>query len=134
MKKTTVTQLVDFAKCERLAILKLAKAEPLDAVRRKAVIQGEAVHRQTERAWAVDGRCFVASFAFGPDAVETRDLRRFRDGYLQLRVWGRWSVAVYYLLSPVFVRVARRCPGGLWTSRALARLVWRSIRTKWGDR
>lgn len=118
-KRPSVTQLVDFAKCEKLAILKLDRREELDAVRSGAVKRGESAHRRMERAATVDGRCFVASFAYGPNAKQTQLLRAFRDALLLPSLPGRALVHTYYLISPLAVALLRRAPWG----RRVARLV-----------
>jgi|GEM_PF-1532986 hypothetical protein len=55
-------------------------------------------------ASARDKRCFVATAVYGPTAVETDQLRAFRDRRLMTWGMGRGLVAVYYLLSPLLVR------------------------------
>lgn len=122
-KRPSVTQLVDFAKCEKLAVLKLSQRETLDAGRRDAVNRGTAAHSRLENAVTVDGRCFVASFAFGTDAEQTRFLREFRDSRLLPHALGRAAVRLYYALSPGAVSFLSQVPGG----RRLACIV-----VEWG--
>ncbi len=52
-----------------------------------------------------DARCFIATQVYGGDAQETHFLREWRDRVLMPSLWGRWMVRVYYVLSPVVVRV-----------------------------
>ena len=122
-KRPNVTQLVDFAKCEKLAVLKLSQRETLDAGRRDAINRGTAAHSRMEKAATVDGRCFVASFAFGADAEQTQFLREFRDSRLLPHTLGRAAVRLYYALSPGAVSFLSQVPGG----RRLACIV-----VKWG--
>ena len=119
MRRPTVTQLVDFSKCEKLAILKRSKAEHLDQARQAATMRGEREHARLERQTVVDGRCFVASFAYGPQAWQTQALRHWRDERLLLTVWGRALTRLYYMLSPWAVAALRRCPNGARWARAL---------------
>jgi hypothetical protein len=120
---TTVSQLVDFAKCEKLAILKRTRRETLNEVRQTAVDRGTQAHARFEKQSTVDGRCFVSSFAFGPDAVETMNLRAYRDSVMLRSKWGASLVAMYYLMSPLGVALLRR----LWKGDTLARLAIRLV-------
>lgn len=119
MRRATVTQLVDFAKCEKFGILKLSRAETLNAQRQALVDHGANEHARMERAASVDGRCFVASFAFGVDAPQTQRLRTFRDEKLLCSSVGRCMIRIYYALSPWAVIVLRRHVWGLDIARAL---------------
>ena len=52
-----------------------------------------------------DRRCFVASYALGPDHVVTQQLRVWRDASLRPHWFGRAFIATYYALSPVVIRL-----------------------------
>lgn len=119
MKKVTVTQLVDFAKCEKLGVLKINRAEELGAARQRAVDEGMRSHSRLEHAASVDGRCFVATFAYGADAHQTRILRQFRDARLMPSRGGRALVRVYYAASPWLVAILARVPGGGGCARSV---------------
>ena len=118
-RRPTVTQLVDFSKCEKLGALKLLGKEQLNARRQAATARGDAVHRQRELQTSIDGRCFVASFAFGADAPRVAALRSYRDEVLGASFAGRGVIRVYYALSPLLVAALRLHPKG----RVLARLM-----------
>lgn len=48
------------------------------------------------------GGCYIATSAYGdynhPQVIK---LRRFRDNILEKKLFGRWFIKVYYLLSPI---------------------------------
>jgi diacylglycerol kinase family enzyme len=112
LRRPSVTQLVDFSKCEKLAILKRSRAETLDSTRRAAVERGEREHLRLERQGVVDGRCFVASFAYGSDAEQVHALRAWRDKSLKPTKFGRVAIAIYYAASPWAVRALSKIPKG----------------------
>lgn len=120
---TTVSQLVDFAKCEKLAILKRTKREVLNHARQEAVDRGTQAHARFEKQATVDGRCFVSSFAFGPNSIETGNLRVYRDNVMLQSKWGSVLVQVYYRVSPHGVAIMRR----LWRGEILARFAIRFV-------
>lgn len=126
MKRPSVTQLVDFAKCEKLAILKLSHKEKLGAARQRAVDDGIREHSRFERQAVVDGRCFVASYAYGGDSSQADELRRYRDQVLARHAAGRAFIRSYYAISPLAVAVFRRIPGGRRCARWAvgAALAW----------
>lgn len=126
MKRPSVTQLVDFAKCEKLAILKISHKESLGAQRSRAVEEGIRAHDRLERQTVVDGRCFVASYAYGAGSPETAELRKYRDQRLGKTLAGRVFIQVYYALSPWAVGACRRIPGGKKIALLLvgAALAW----------
>jgi hypothetical protein len=127
MRRPSVTQLVDFAKCEKLATLKISKAEPLNANRRQAVDHGLARHERFERQAVVDGRCFVASFAYGSDSLQAAALRAYRDEVLARSALGRLGIAAYYRLSPMAVGALRQIPQGLPLARWLVDAALRRV-------
>jgi hypothetical protein len=57
-----------------------------------------------------DRRCFVASYALGPDHLVTQQLRDWRDSQLKPRRAGRFVIAVYYALSPLAIRIVSPIP------------------------
>lgn len=132
MKRPSVTQLVDFAKCEKLAILKITHKEILGERRRQAVDEGIRAHDRLERQSVVDGRCFVASYAYGGDSPEAEKLRRYRDQRLAKTFFGRVFIHAYYALSPWAVRACRSIPGGKSAARLLVglALAWARGRVK----
>lgn len=78
----------------------------------------------TAAARGGEGLCFIATAAFG-DAAHPRvgELRRFRDGYLAHRGWGRRFIAWYYRHGPRWARRLDGRPG----VRALVRLALRPL-------
>lgn len=55
--------------------------------------------------------CFVATAAFdGSESETVRGLRDWRDDFLSRTAWGRFSIAVYYKLSPSLARIVWRRP------------------------
>ncbi len=74
---------------------------------------------------AADRRCFVASYALGPDHPVTARLRRFRDQRLLRAPGGRVVVVAYYWLSPLLIRVLGSRP---WFFMASRRMVVRLAR------
>ncbi len=63
------------------------------------------------------GGCYVATLAYGSyDHPEVRKLRRFRDGYLEHRAWGRQFVSWYYRHSPQWVARLKPYP---WLHRMI---------------
>lgn len=128
MRRATVTQLVDFAKCEKLAVLKLTQKESINESRRKSIDAGVAEHNRLERQTVVDGRCFVASYAFGIDAAETNELRVHRDKAWLSKPAGRLGIRLYYWASPLAVGLFRRVPGGLWLARLIVTAYIKTMR------
>ena len=49
--------------------------------------------------------CYIATSVYGTyDCPEVWTLRRFRDYYLDNRVWGRAFIRLYYAISPTIVK------------------------------
>lgn len=128
MRPVTVTELAGLAKCETQATLKAqGRVEPATAASAARTARGTAFHRSFEAEPLVDRRCFVASWACGPDAQETAALRAWRDRSLLGSAAGRAFVRAYYAASPALIRLLDPIPGaraffGLALRRA-ARLV-----------
>jgi hypothetical protein len=69
------------------------------------------------------GYCFVATAAFGEDAVELEAFRAFRDRALLPHPWGRRAVRLYYATGPGLARwLTRRRWTMRFTRAALARI------------
>jgi hypothetical protein len=83
-------------------------------IRRKN--EGLAAHNRMEQQ-VQDKRCFVASWACGPDHVATQQLRAFRDQYLLRSMFGRAFVQTYYAVSPALITILRHVPGAQAASR-----------------
>ena len=126
-KNITVTQLVDFHRCEKLAILKLNKKEVVSRSRQNAIDNGVILHQRLEKQVLVDGRCFVASYAFGPDAVETIFLREYRDSVLMGNRIGRGFVMIYYKFSPMAVKCFSNFKYGKRVARGIVKGILKVI-------
>ncbi len=70
------------------------------------------------------GPCFVATAVFGEGAPQLVPLRRFRDGYLLERTWGRRFVRWYYANGPHLARLVARRP---WLRQATRALLTRFV-------
>lgn len=68
---------------------------------------------------AQDQRCFVASYALGPNHAVTQRLRDWRDSYLGQRYIGRIFINAYYALSPSAIKLLSRLPGARTAARSL---------------
>lgn len=68
---------------------------------------GDAYHAlETKSAYRQqDKRCFVASYALGPQHPTTQLLRDWRDKVLLQNCLGKIFVQVYYLFSPVIIQI-----------------------------
>lgn len=118
MRRPTVTQLVDFDKCEKLGVLKVNRKESINTKRQDAINRGVEEHSKMEASRLVDGRCFVATFAFNDsEAVEVIYLRAFRDNVLLQCGLGKYLVAKYYKWSPSLVEFLSAVPAGRWLAK-----------------
>lgn len=117
--KISASDLAMHAFCRRKAYF--AKNRPAEAgpesdymIRRKN--EGLAAHSRMERR-VDDKRCFVASWACGPEHMATQQLRSFRDQQLLKSMFGRAFVQAYYAVSPALITVLRHVPGARAASR-----------------
>ncbi|WP_245951532.1 CFI-box-CTERM domain-containing protein [Paracidovorax anthurii] len=129
----TATELAAMGYCEKKVQLAHLYGQRTTPEQRKAMARGRQAHqRYFEQgvASASDRRCFVATFVFGPEAVETQVLRTYRDRVLLHRRWGRWVVAVYYWVGPAGCWILGRSPALARGVRLLLRIVvvWCRIR------
>lgn len=81
-----------------------AKVSAAAEVARK---KGDVKHEEFNQK-AVDQRCYVASYLYGPYDCRTARLRKFRDDRLIGTLAGRACVSCYYTISPALVSLARR--------------------------
>lgn len=121
--KISVTDLSEHAFCKRKAYYNnsLSQAEKLSQnkyilEKQKAGIQAHA--KMEKCAYAnknaqaqTDNRCFVASWACGPNHKATNILRAYRDQKLLTNTFGRAFVHIYYFLSPILISFLKRIPG-----------------------
>ena len=50
--------------------------------------------------------CYIATYVYNSyDCPEVWTLRRFRDFYLNKRIWGKLFIKVYYSISPLIVKI-----------------------------
>lgn len=117
--KITASDLAAHAFCRRKAYFakNMPRAATPDSdfmIRRKS--EGLAAHSRMERQ-VQDKRCFVASWACGPEHVATQHLRAFRDRALMNSVIGRGLVQAYYAVSPALITILRHVPGAQAAAR-----------------
>jgi hypothetical protein len=104
--------------CPHGASLQARGCKP-DARHKERTERGKDAHARLTQAVVAgeDRRCFVASYALGPDHGATQQLRVWRDETLKPRVMGRLFISVYYGVSPWLIRVLGRVPGFKLISR-----------------
>jgi hypothetical protein len=122
-RAVSATQLAEMGYCEQRMLLAHRLGERTTPAQRQARARGDAAHLRyfAQGAAAKDRRCFVASCVFGPDALETQQLRGYRDAVLLPRWWGRCLVAVYYRTAPCVCRLLERWPAALSVTRLVLR-------------
>lgn len=54
--------------------------------------------------------CFIATAVYGPDAFETKLLRKWRDDFLYPTLPGRLAIRAYYSTSPFLAKIIYRSP------------------------
>lgn len=68
---------------------------------------------------AQDQRCFVASYALGPNHAVTQQLRDWRDNNLSHHHLGRIFIKTYYALSPCTIKLLSPLPGARTAASSL---------------
>lgn len=130
MRKRPVraTDLATMGKCENLARLKhhFEERAPEEVIR--AARRGTEMHKRFEKEPVGDRRCFVASWALGPEHWATEELRLWRDRALLGNEQGRRAVEVYYRWSPRAIALARRLPGAKALCSAILEMIARKLR------
>ncbi|MBR5094564.1 MAG: TFIIB-type zinc finger domain-containing protein [Oscillospiraceae bacterium] len=113
------------------ALLQKCREDPARAARyAQLILEIDPGNAEAHRYLAVQqsqssGGCYIATAVYGSyDCPEVWTLRRFRDGALAARWYGRAFVRLYYALSPTLVRLFghSRWFRALWRPR-LDRLV-----------
>lgn len=127
-KPVRVTDLATMGKCENLAKLKAQFGDRATEGVRRAAERGTLEHRRFEREKVSDSRCFVASWALGPEHSATEALRVWRDAALLPTRSGRFAVALYYAFSPFLIAVARRVPGAKILSAKILERIASAVR------
>ncbi len=124
-RAVSATQLAEMGYCEQRMLLAHRLGERTTLAQRQARARGNEAHLRylAQGLAANDRRCFIASCVFGPDALETQQLRGYRDAVLLPRWWGRCLLAVYYRTAPCVCRLLERWPAGV----PFARVVLRSF-------
>ena len=122
-RAVSATQLAEMGYCEQRVLLAHRLGERTTLAQRQARERGNEAHLRyfAQGLAAKDRRCFIASCVFGPDALETQQLRGYRDAVLLPRWWGRCLVAVYYRTAPWVCRLLERWPAGLPLARVMLR-------------
>lgn len=124
------TDLAGMAKCEMQVYLKARGGESMTDEGKAAADRGTAAHSEWERAGGgvkADSRCFVASWALGPDDPDTARLRAWRDGVLVGLPGGRFARDAYYAASPVLIRLLSQVPGARRAAAWAVRLAARAL-------
>jgi hypothetical protein len=104
--RIAITDVVAIVYCERQVVLDKQYGRKRSRQAEQWASDGSARHKSFERAGRAqrDRRCFVATAIYGADAPQTDLLRQWRDARLAPHAIGRAMIAVYYALSPAFVR------------------------------
>lgn len=108
----TVSEVAGLLYCERKAYYDRAYGKKTTSQAGKRAKEGEIAHLRfaEEGAKRQDKRCFIASAVYGPDAIQTRRLRHWRDQTLMCNAPGRLVVQAYYLVSPPIAEILARSP------------------------
>lgn len=127
----TPTDLAGMAKCEMELFLKSRHGNRITSDMAERAAEGTRIHEEFEtRGGRPDRRCFVASWAIGPDDPVTETLRGWRDTALMPTARGRAFVRVYYAVSPWLVALLSRIPGArpasAWLVSRIARMCARA--------
>jgi hypothetical protein len=129
----TPTALAGFVKCEMQEYLRSKGEDSSTEETRAAAEAGTREHERWEAAGSGvggaggDRRCFVASWALGPDDEDTEKLRRWRDERLLGSAPGRLARDAYYAVSPVLIRLLAPIPGAREVSARVVRLISRLL-------
>ena len=102
----SISEVVAIVYCERQTVLDKKYGRKRSRQVEQHASDGSARHKSFERAGRAqqDRRCFVATAIYGADAPQTDLLRQWRDARLAPHAIGRAIIAVYYVLSPAFVK------------------------------
>jgi ssDNA-binding Zn-finger/Zn-ribbon topoisomerase 1 len=79
-------------------------------IRSQAKMHVGKLHHATANynATTRDRRCFIASYALGPDHPITESFRQYRDNVLKKTWPGRIFIQIYYAISPILIGVFGR--------------------------
>lgn len=136
-RRLAASTLAQMGVCERRVLLEQRygrRNAPQLEVARQHGLQRHAAFLQEGRAQPEGAKpwCMVASLVFGPDAAETRALRRFRDEVLKPLPAGRAFILFYYRRSPGWCNwlVRRR-----WALTAVRRVLRATVQLlEWAGR
>jgi hypothetical protein len=132
-RRVSASTLSQLGYCEQLAVFTAKYGQRDTTDQRQAKEAGIAAHASFESDGKTilaqgghvrpteplaDRRCFIASSVYGPDAVETNTLRRFRDTYILPRAGGPTFVSIYYRYSPRVVDYLTKRPDAAVLLRA----------------
>lgn len=130
--KLSVSEIAESSYCERKVILERAhgRAEADEPTLQAGTEAHKVFEHEQECARrainrSTDSRCFIATHVYGGDAMETQQLRAWRDGSLLPHWYGRAFVRTYYRLSPSVVRLMARCPVLIGPTKAILDRVLR---------
>lgn len=127
MKRIAVTHLINITKCENQTMLNMIYKPKMDKEIKERQRMGIKDHKKFENLnnkhagntskvveemnKQNDKRCYVATAIFGAYSSETILLRQWRDDKLSKSFLGRRLIELYYIISPLLLRVLPK-----WTS------------------
>jgi hypothetical protein len=129
-RHVSATELAKLAVCEQQLVVDKQRGKRLSKAQKEAIAAGREEHaghhRQVQYYQQLqDKRCFIATAVFGPDALQTRQLRDFRDRVLKRFQAGRSLIRCYYRYSPALAHRLRDKPVASYLTRALlSGLLW----------
>ena len=133
----TATELASLATCEYKTMLDYWYGKGASTKTKEQRRAGQAEHDRHHKEatrWATkpaateDKRCFVATELYGPDAMETRSLRSWRDTTLSRLPFGAVLISIYYRISPGIAEYLHKHRWARWIVRKILNGVVRWIR------
>lgn len=93
-------------------------------IRKRLAHNPKAFKQAYDRIQVESKKCYIASFAYGEDSLETQELRRFKSHIIGNKM-GRAFVDFYYSTSPVILDYIDKSP--LWLQKIALRFSRISI-------
>ncbi len=125
-KTWSVTEIVAAEYCEQKVLHDQRYGNRPTREAQRAMRDGQRDHDRFERDGLAqqagqDSRCYIATAVFGGDAIETNELRDWRDNWLSLHSAGRAFIQAYYWASPTLVKLFAHIPGANSVIRTILR-------------